>query len=74
MKHALILAVAAFALAACGERPQTLNTGVKLDAAPFQGASANFTAPGWKPGDQTSWEQHLKTRTQTGQNEYAKVN
>ena len=33
-----------------------------------------FTAPGWKPGDKVSWEQQLKTRTQNGQNDYAKVN
>jgi len=30
--------------------------------------------PGWKAGDKTSWEQHLKTRAQQGQNEYTKVN
>ena len=74
MKRNLILMAAVLALAACTEKPQTLNTGVKLDAAPFQGANANFTAPGWKQGDQTSWEQHMKTRTQMGQNDYAKVN
>ncbi len=32
-----------------------------------------FSAPGWKPGDKTSWEQQLKTRTQS-QNDYTRVN
>jgi hypothetical protein len=30
-------------------------------------------ASGWKAGDQGSWEQHMKVRTQGGQNEYAKI-
>ncbi len=66
---------AVLALTACSERPQTLPSGVRQDAAAFQGAQpAAFTAPGWKPGDRTSWEQQLKTRLQMGQNDYNKVN
>ncbi|WBY03354.1 hypothetical protein PE066_07425 [Ramlibacter tataouinensis] len=73
MVRTLILAAAAFGLAACGEKPQTAS-GSKRDAALFQGTGKPFVAPGWKPGDQASWEQQLKTRTQRGQNDYAKVN
>lgn len=74
MKHGLIFMAALTALAACTEKPQTLNSsGTKVDAPEFQGTGMAFTVPGWKPGDKTSWEQGLKTRTQN-QNEYTKVN
>ena len=75
MRATLVIAVALFGLAACGESPQTANR-VKQDNALFQGTgkSAPFTANGWKAGDRNSWEQQLKTRTQQGQNDYAKVN
>jgi len=74
MKHSLIVIAALTALAACTEQPQTLNSsGTKVDAPAFQGAGMAFTVPGWKPGDKTSWDQGLKTRTQN-QNDYAKVN
>ena len=68
-----ILASAVLTLAACGEKPQEL-VGGKQDTASFQGTGLPFAAPGWKQGDRISWEQHLKTRTQQGQNEYAKSN
>jgi hypothetical protein len=74
MNHRLLLVAALTTLAACTEHPQTLNSsGTKLDAPAFQGAGMAFTVPGWKPGDKTSWEAQLRTRTQT-QNEYTKVN
>ena len=74
MKSLLVLSLAAgaFALAGCAEREQTAS-GVKSDAAPFQGTNRQFMAKGWKPGDRNSWEQELKVRTVQGQNEYAKV-
>ena len=70
----LIMAVVASvaALAACGEKPQTLG-GAKGDVAAFQGVENPFVAPGWKPGDRTSWEQGLKARAQNTQNEYSKT-
>ena len=74
MKRALLLAAAAFALSACGEKPQAMKDNPKQDTAAFQGTGMPFTAPGWKPGDKTSWEAQLKTRTQNGQNDYTKVN
>lgn len=72
-KRILIASAAVLALAACTETPQTA-TGIKSDAAAFEGTGMPFVATGWKPGDRTSWEQQLKTRTQQGQNDYAKVN
>jgi hypothetical protein len=74
MKQMLVLITAAAALAACTEQTQTVNSGNRPDAAAFQGTGLPFAAPGWKQGDKVSWEQHLKTRTQNGQNDYAKVN
>lgn len=73
MKRLLVLVPLVAGLAACGEKPQTLG-GVKNDVAPYQGADNRFVAPGWKPGDKTSWEQGLKARTQRTQNEYSKLN
>ncbi|MGV3493066.1 MAG: hypothetical protein ACO1OY_04295 [Ramlibacter sp.] len=75
MKHlAMILAAGALALAGCAEKEQTAS-GVKSDAAPFQGTSKQppFMAAGWKAGDRATWEQQLKVRTVNGQNDYVKV-
>ncbi len=72
MMRAILIASAVFALAACGEREQTLGK-VKQDATPFSGTGKAYAAPGWKQGDKTSWEQQLKTRAQSGQNDYSKA-
>ncbi|MEO5659646.1 MAG: hypothetical protein ABIQ90_07605 [Polaromonas sp.] len=61
-------------VSACGERPQTMSSGNIGDVAAFQGAKDPFVAPGWKPGDKSSWEQALKARMQNSQNEYSKTN
>jgi hypothetical protein len=77
MKHNLVLMAALAALAAlagCTEKPQTRESGVVVDTAAFQGTGMPFAAPGWKQGDKVSWEQHLKTRLQNGQNDYTRVN
>ena len=76
MKRILSVAVIAglAALAGCTERPQTLDSGVKVDAQAFQGTGLAYAAPGWKQGDKVSWEQHMKVRTQSGQNDYTRVN
>ena len=68
----LSLAAAVFAVAGCAEREQTAS-GIKSDAAPFQGTNRQFMAQGWKPGDRNNWEQALKVRTVQGQNDYVKV-
>ena len=38
----------------------------------WQGPATAFTAPGWKVGDQGSWNQQMQTRAQ-GQNEFARI-
>jgi hypothetical protein len=74
MMRIALAAAALLVMTACGEKPQSLQ-GVKQHVPAFQGGSAApFMAQGWKPGDKGSWEQHLKTRAQTGQNDYTKVN
>jgi hypothetical protein len=78
MRHGvtlLALGIAtSFGLAACGEKPQVAAaTGErKTDAKGYTGAAADFTAPGWKAGDEASWQQQLKQRAQS-QNEYVRV-
>ena len=69
----MAMLAAAAALSACGDKPQTLQSGVKVDSQAFQGTGMPYAVQGWKQGDKTSWEQQVKTRTQT-QNEYTKVN
>ncbi len=61
-------------LAACGDKPQALGDAGARDVAAFKGTGSAFVDPGWKPGDKTSWEQHLRARMQRGQNDYAKAN
>ena len=71
----VILAVscaALAALAACGEKPQVLQTS-RSDVPAFQGTSGAYAVGGWKAGDKTSWEQGLKARMQNTQNEYTKL-
>lgn len=69
---ALLLSCVAFALTACGEK--TAGAVKKSDVPAFQGSAgaSAYVDSGWKAGDQTSWEQHLRTRMQ-GQNEYARA-
>ena len=74
MKRLAVLVAAGVALlAGCADKEQT-TTGIKSDAAPFNGTSKQppFMAAGWKPGDRAAWEQQMKVRTQ-GQNDYVKV-
>jgi hypothetical protein len=72
MRWALILSGLTL-LTACGEKPQSLG-GSKQDSAPYTGTGKAYAEPGWKPGDKTSWESQLRVRTQSGQNDYSKVN
>jgi hypothetical protein len=65
------LAIFSFALAGCGEKVQTLSaTERKVDSQAWQNNDTRYLAPGWKPGDQNSWNSHLVDRAQ-GQNDYA---
>jgi hypothetical protein len=63
---------AALALAACGEK--TTGAAKKSDVPAFQGSTgaSAYMDSGWKAGDQSAWEQHMRSRTQ-GQNEYART-
>jgi hypothetical protein len=72
MRTAVWWACAALALGACGEK--TSEAVKKSDVPAFQGSTgqAAYTANGWKAGDQSAWDQQLRTRTQ-GQNEYARA-
>ncbi len=63
--------IACVLLSACGEKAQTASAR-KADAPPSEGAVAAFMAPGWKPGDATSWEAQMKKRAE-GQNEYSRT-
>ncbi len=72
--HTLIVVAAlGLVLAACGEKPQAMG-GVRQDAAPYTGTGTAYAVPGWKQGDKASWEQQLRARTQTGQNDNVKTN
>jgi len=73
MSRAVLIAAAALALGACGEKPQTIGDNHRHDAPAFQGTGLAFQVPGWKAGDRGAWEQQLKARAQ-GQNEYVRVN
>ncbi len=73
LRTALIISAVA-ALAACGEKPQTLGTSAKQDTAAHSGTGKPYAETNWKQGDKTSWESALRARTQSGQNDYAKTN
>ncbi len=65
--------VAAVALAACGEKPQTMQVSArKSDTRAYEGAQGAFVSSGWKAGDSNSWEEQMRVRVQ-GQNEYIRV-
>lgn len=71
----LTLSIAAsIGFAGCGEKPQTAAAKGerKADAKGYTGAAADYNAPGWKAGDEASWQQQLKQRAQS-QNEHARV-
>jgi hypothetical protein len=58
----------------CSERDQSLaGKAGKGDSAPWMGAHNAYVAKGWKPGEETSWRNHMRARTQN-QNEYLKTN
>lgn len=74
MRRLSMILLTMLALTACADKQQTAATPSK-DAAPYAGTGvASFTAPGWKAGDKTAWEQHLKARMQNSQNDYSKMN
>jgi hypothetical protein len=74
MLRTSITMCAMLALAACGEKPQTLGTSAKQDAPAFSGTGKPYAETNWKQGDKTSWESALRARMQNSQNDYTKTN
>ncbi len=75
MRHPLvaIACLVVFAgLSACGEKPQVAGSSVKGKPAYLGTGVGPYTDAGWKAGDATSWEEQMRTRTQSGQNEYVR--
>ena len=74
----LVLAVSAVlvlaGLAGCGEKPQAIGDAGNKDEPAFKGSGTPYVAAGWQPGDKASWEQHLRSRMQLGQNDYSRAN
>lgn len=73
MKRIAISLATIVVLVACGEKPQALGL-PKSDSPAYTGTGSAFAAPGWKAGDKTAWEQHLKARQQNSQNDYSRMN
>ena len=71
MARALLLC-AALLLSACGEKPQQAGTSHGNSTPAWNGPQTGFTAPGWKVGDQASWDEQIKQRNR-GQNEYLRL-
>jgi len=68
----IVAAAAVLALAACGERVQTMPVGgaKNADSPPWQITDNGYVAPGWTPGNESSWDAQIKKRAQA-QNDYA---
>ena len=73
MKTLLIASALVAGLAACGEKPQALESN-SHDSAAYTGTGKAFVHKDWKPGDKASWESQLKARGQYGQNDYTRMN
>jgi hypothetical protein len=61
----------AAALVGCSEKPQAQGS-KKVGLPEWAGADPRYSAPGWKAGDATQWEQHLRNRARL-QNEYERT-
>jgi len=69
---AILLSCMALGLSACGEK--TAGAAKKSDVPAWQGSTgpSAYSIHTWKVGDQTSWEQQMRTRN-AGQNEYSRT-
>jgi predicted small lipoprotein YifL len=73
IKPILIVTALVTGLAACGEKPQTAQPAAKKsDGKAWDAAQNAYVVPGWKSGDQASWEAQMRTRAQS-QNEYSRA-
>ena len=69
---AAVAVAAVVGLTGC-EKPQvSQQTKRTPDVAAYEGTDNAFADAGWKRGDQTAWEEHLRKRSQ-GQNEYSRA-
>jgi hypothetical protein len=67
------LSALALGLGACGEKPQALaGQQIRGSGPSWQGPATVFTVPGWKVGDERSWNAHMQARAQ-GQNENVRL-
>ena len=67
-----LVALASVWLAACGERAQGVKPAAKKsDTQAWQASESAHSAPGFKSGDKTAWEEQLRQRAQA-QNDYAR--
>ncbi len=71
--HLTVVLVVTIATTACTEKPQTIGSSRVADEVPYAGSKYPYTAPGWTAGDQKSWREQLRVRTQRGQNEYNRM-
>jgi hypothetical protein len=62
----------ALTLMACSEKVQLLDVKKNVDVPAYMGAKNGFVEKNWTPGDKTSWEAQLKSRSK-GQDEYTRV-
>ena len=69
---ALLAAGVALSLAGCEKSQADAARLKKSDAKASQGADKAYTAQGWTPGDDASWQAQIRARTE-GQNEYTRV-
>lgn len=70
---AVAVALAAvLALAACAEKEQVAGQH-KPEGKAWQTGNEAFVAKGFKAGDEASWNEQLRRRTQDGQNEYSRA-
>jgi hypothetical protein len=69
---AAVLSCIAVGLVACGEK--TAGAAKKSDVPAWEGSTgpSAYSIHTWKVGDQTSWEQQMRSRNQ-GQNEYSRT-
>jgi hypothetical protein len=68
----LLGAAAVVLVAGCGEKVQTIPAGGdrKSDTPVWQTKDQRFLAPGWSPGNESSWNSQITQRAQ-GQNDFA---
>ena len=71
LRVAVPLLPAVLVLGGCAERAQSV--GSRAAQPPWDAAANPFVVPGWKTGDQASWQQQMTKRAQN-QNDYARVN